>query len=266
MWEVLCRARPYDSLLKVRGPFAEMHLLQAIVRGDKPNIDLIDGLHGDVPVKDLKDLISSCWGERSQREPAYMCFKVLDLCHARACGSSFDIFFSYRWTQQKIGLHIVKMLTEFGFRVWIDKKNMSHDLAQSMSDGIRASTVFLCVVSRDYQASPNCMFELSQARLQGKSVVVLVAEADPFVWSTQELKDGASLVNHKWVDISKVAADPVWAPSTLAADTIPTPEVHLELKNLIESDVLDLLDSLNCHPSLSLEASCLISTAPNYLP
>ena len=239
-----------------------MHLLQAIVRGEKPDIDLLDSLHGDVPVKELKDLISSCWGDRVQREPAYMCFKVLDLCHARACGSSFDCFFSYRWTQQKLGLYIVKLLSECGYRVWIDKKNMGHDLVASMTDGVKAATVFLCVVSRDYQTSPNCMFELAQARLLGKPIVVLVADADPLVWGSQELKDGASLVCKKWVDISSIAADPVWAPAAAALDTTPTPQLHQQLKEKMENDILDLLEGHNCHPSLSLEASCLTSTAP----
>jgi hypothetical protein len=94
------------------------------------------------------------------------------------------------------------------------------------------------------------------------NIVVLVADPEPLVWGSQELKDGASLVGKRWIDISSIAADPVWAPAAAALDAAPTPELHQQLKEKIENDILDLLEDHNCHPSLSLEASCLTTTAP----
>ena len=259
MWEVLVRKRPFDSILKTGGMWAEMRLVQAVLRGDRPDISEIDALDR-VCRSELKALISSCWSnERASRLTAYACFEILEQCHARSSNLAFDIFFSYNWSQKKIGLHLVKMLTEAGYRVWIDRKDMSHDMTQAMVSGITAATVFLCLISREYQSSKNCMFELDNAKSMGKPIITLVAQPKPFDWASPALLEAASLSTHLFVDISSIAADDVWKEAS--NDALPSASVNGLLKDVIEETVIDLLDHNSCRPSMRLERSSFTSSS-----
>ena len=81
-------------------------------------------------------------------------------------------------------------LREAGFRVWLDRNELGHDLETGMREGITKSAVFVALVSPDYAASAPCMFELRQAAVAGKPLVACCVE--PGFWRAWTLADGAT--------------------------------------------------------------------------
>jgi hypothetical protein len=92
-----------------------------------------------------------------------------------------------------------------GFNVWLDSVNMGHDLQASMRTGVAASDCVLVLLSPDYAASVNCMFELREAAAAGKPIVTALVE--PGFWKSWVLADGATRAvpdDHEAVALAKL--------------------------------------------------------------
>ena len=76
-----------------------------------------------------------------------------------------------------------------GLSVWLDEAEMGLDLAASMSEGIAKSSVVVALVSPDYAASANCLFELRSAVAAGKPLVTCCVE--PGFWRSWLAADGS---------------------------------------------------------------------------
>ena len=133
--------------------------------------------------------------------------------------TSFDIFFSYNWNIQPFAMYLVTLLRELGFKVWFDTAinpsiapcNMKHDMQESMRNGIKNATVFLCLLTDAYQKSTNCLFELDEADKEKKPIIVLVAEDKMKVatnWSV-DTNSKAKFYN-MWVDFAEEVNSTYW--------------------------------------------------------
>jgi serine/threonine protein kinase len=249
IWEVMCRTRPYSHILQSRRQNQiESRLIKAVKSGERPNLD---ALPTDFPLpvrEELKRLIESCWNpDRNLRPTAHTCYKVLEQTHSLLSGQTYDIFFSYRWTHQKVGLHVVKLLQAYGYRVWIDKNCMSRDMRTSVIEGVQNSSVFLCFLSKSYQDSSACMFELEEAKKKSKPIVVVVVDENSLDWANQIVKSAVDLAGYKYTDISSLTSDPFWADKT--ADTL-VPDALDEAVSKKWTDLVSLLDTY-CEPSLA---------------
>jgi len=244
IWEVMCKTRPYSHILQSRRQTnqIETRLIRAIKSGERPNLDV---LPSDLPLpvrEEMKKLIESCWNpDRDLRPMAYTCYKVLEQAHSLLSGQTYDVFFSYRWTHQKVGLHVVKLLQDYGYRVWIDKTLMRHDMDVSMIEGVWNSSVFLCFLSKNYQDSKACMFELEEAKKNNKPIVVVAVDENPSIWANSVVK------NHLFADISTLALDPFWTDKTPDASVPET--LDEAISQMLTADLVPLLHKY-CEPSL----------------
>ena len=61
---------------------------------------------------------------------------------------------------------------------------MQWDLVKYMQDGVAKSKLVLACISKDYEASQNCMFELRETcKLANKPIVTLSTDTNSFAWA-----------------------------------------------------------------------------------
>ena len=105
-----------------------------------------------------------------------------------------DVFLSYSWgengVRKALADEIYLALRAAGMSVWIDEAEMGLDLVASMSEGIAKSSVVVVLVSPDYAASANCMFELRSAVAARKPLVTCCVELG--FWKTWGLDNAGS--------------------------------------------------------------------------
>jgi len=210
--EVLSREHklPFD------GVTSETQLIEeVVVKGRRPNMA---DIQSDVP-ESLKRLIEACWSvNRKDRPTALECYTRIDQCYNVLSNSSYDIFFSHPWTQKPVLRYVKRYLNAVGYKVWYDEDDMQWDLVKSMQEGVSKSKVVLVCISRAYESSRNCMFELTEScKLANKPIIALSTDADPFSWAGQnqthgDLKQmcGISGQGKLFFDIGEICARPGW--------------------------------------------------------
>ena len=79
--------------------------------------------------------------------------------------ADWDVFISYRHADVTAVKPIASALTERGLRVWFDADNLraGETFDDAIQSAIKASTVTLCLVSRQYQLSTYCLKEYHYA-------------------------------------------------------------------------------------------------------
>jgi hypothetical protein len=112
--------------------------------------------------------------------------------------------------------------------------------------GIRDSKVFLACVDSVYQDLDRSMSELEEARAlnsisQGKTVITLVVEENPFLWASARLRDLCGFSSSLFVDISG-SARLDWESENGA-----TPSALAQLRRHM-GPLIRLLDENGCKP------------------
>lgn len=191
------------ELLSQETSFADIHtgpdLKSALDSGYRPSLDF---LPSDTSYA-LKEMIKHCWDkDRKQRYPAVKCYSILSAIYQQMAEKRFNIFFSHKWNQKDFLVHIHSGLLKQGYRVWYDQHHMEHKMDKSMTSGVAGSDVFLACVSKLYQQSDNCIFELSEAYKSNKPIIVLVLDEKPHSWMTETMKDMCNLKSNLFIDIS----------------------------------------------------------------
>ncbi|KAJ3025168.1 UNVERIFIED_CONTAM: hypothetical protein HDU68_007416 [Siphonaria sp. JEL0065] len=83
----------------------------------------------------------------------------------------FDVMLSYQWdSQSKVLLIRDELKKRYGLNVWMDVDKMRDNIFTSMAEAVDKSKVVAAFVNGKYQASPNCLSELSYARDRKKKI------------------------------------------------------------------------------------------------
>ncbi|XP_078681229.1 uncharacterized protein LOC144916109 [Branchiostoma floridae x Branchiostoma belcheri] len=88
-------------------------------------------------------------------------------------GFTYHVMISYSWAQQEVILKVKEHLNKDGYRVWLDKDEMSGTMLESMARGVRSSAIVIIAVSEDYVASDNCKREANFARDKKREIIPL---------------------------------------------------------------------------------------------
>ena len=89
----------------------------------------------------------------------------------------WDVMVSYNWkTGKECANDLYKVLTENGYRVWIDEKNMAGDLESEMAKGVANSEIVLLLISEEYERSHNCIREYTHANSCRKIIIPIQVE------------------------------------------------------------------------------------------
>jgi hypothetical protein len=242
-WEILARKKPFSDIKKETVLCSKVHLGHRPPKSQLPT---------NLPPP-IVTMIEDCWSkDRSKRYSAVECHSTIDYHFHLMSEEKFDIFFSHAWVNKPLLSHVYRMLTKAGYKVWYDMNDMGHDLNESMKQGIQNSAVVVACVNTVYQSRPACMFELAEARsIEGKQIVSVVLEENPFVWASPELEELCRLRRTMWVDISAIAKDPVWV-----SESGPERKLLQQLQTSL-TPLFKLLRDLKCFPSYvpSVEAN-----------
>jgi hypothetical protein len=143
----------------------------------------------------VRDLVARCLAaDRAKRPRMAEVRATLERELLLAQSGRFDVFISHAWgarsRRKPFTDAVYAALRAEGFSVWLDSIHMGHDLQTSMRAGVAASEAVLVLVSPDYAASANCMFELREAAAAGKSLVAALVE--PGFWTAWQLPGGAA--------------------------------------------------------------------------
>jgi hypothetical protein len=89
---------------------------------------------------------------------------------------NFDIFLSYNWASKNLAVSLFKILTQtYSLKVWMDDLELdSRMLYQQLCDGINNSKCFLCLVTKKYSESDNCIREINFATISKSKLIVFV--------------------------------------------------------------------------------------------
>ena len=89
----------------------------------------------------------------------------------------WDVMVSYNWkTGKECANDLYKVLTENGFKVWIDEKCMAGDLESEMANGVANSDIVLLLISEEYEKSHNCIREYTHANTCQKIIIPIQVE------------------------------------------------------------------------------------------
>ncbi len=100
------------------------------------------------------DMIRACWDkDRKRRKTASECYAIAVQAFNVVSSKKFDIFLSHAWVNKGVENPIHAWLTSLGYRVWIDVREMGHNLDESMKEGTASSSVFLACINSTYQRS-----------------------------------------------------------------------------------------------------------------
>lgn len=92
-------------------------------------------------------------------------------------GAPQRVMVSYSWANQAVGRKVDEYLTQRGFVVWRDEKNMKGDIIDAMTSAVLLSDVIVALVSESYFKSANCQTEFKFAHNNKKCIVPILAEA-----------------------------------------------------------------------------------------
>jgi hypothetical protein len=172
MWETLTGQYPYGKL-------SIEQQMKALRDGQRPNLDLLNEYVPREFKKTLKSLIKRCWStDRKARPSAVECYSIISNVLLRSQDKEYDIFFSHPWMEKDFLDHVFTLLSEMEFRIWYDKNDMGYTIEESMFEGIKKSSLFLCCLSSTYLLRSNCMKELRKAAELNKRIIVLIIESD----------------------------------------------------------------------------------------
>jgi hypothetical protein len=90
-----------------------------------------------------------------------------------------NVFLSHSHVDKRVARRIVRRLTAFGLRVWIDERELrvGATLTTSIRDQIHESDVLLLIVSRDSASSKWVELEVEFAQGDGKLIVPIFIDA-----------------------------------------------------------------------------------------
>jgi serine/threonine protein kinase len=233
-WEILSQNKPFVDLKSIS------ELSFTIHRGNRPPLDL---LPIETPTN-ISSMITDCWSkERKSRMTAVECYSLLSHHYQILTQKKFNIFFSHAWKSKPFLSNIFNELVKLNYRVWYDQNEMGYNLQTSMIDGIAKSDVILVCANQNYQNSPNCMFELNEAKRQNKKIVTLIIEENPFSWAKDELKLLTNMSSRMFVDVGQI--------STFSWDT--EDGISKEMINSLRDGLkplINILNELQCLPNL----------------
>jgi serine/threonine protein kinase len=256
-YEIMCGTHqpPFHDIVD------EQQLVEQVAKRDRrPPLSAISA---DTP-SSISKVVELGWHkERSLRPSALEFYTTADQCFNVVSSNMFDIFLSHPWAKKSVMRHIKRFLASIGYKTFYDQDNMQWDLKRSMEEGVLRCKVVLACISRDYEKSKNCMFELGEAsKLAGKPIVTLSTDANPVSWAGSDrrfgdLKQlcGINGQGKMLFDIGDLCARPEWNETD--ESLIPKQlidELHLKLSELVKY----LRDShINCVPSLSSSNSAI---------
>eukprot|EP00112_Aurelia_sp_Birch-Aquarium-sp1_P010458 Seg2231.6 transcript_id=Seg2231.6/GoldUCD/mRNA.D3Y31 product="hypothetical protein" protein_id=Seg2231.6/GoldUCD/D3Y31 len=90
--------------------------------------------------------------------------------------SKGHVMISYQWDFQAEVQQIYDQLTSFGFKVWMDKAEMSGDIYKKMSGAVEEASVVVICMSSKYQTSKNCQREFEYAQVLNKKMIPIKLE------------------------------------------------------------------------------------------
>ena len=212
-WELLVGERPWDG-------YDEASRL-ADVRSGK-TLDL-----GKLPrllPKSVDALLARCLAlDRAARPRMVEVLQVLEQARdaLEGGGRRRQVFLSYCWgrgeRRKPLATEVYVALLHEGFSVWLDDVEMKHDMHKSMYEGVSNCDVVVALITPDYAASENCLFELRCAASAKKPVVACCAE--PGFWRSWKLADGSraipdehevaglsNLQKNQWVDLGEASS------------------------------------------------------------
>ena len=252
-WEILSSEHkiPLDDL-GIGSDRAKL-IDEVLRKGSRPKLT---ELHPDTPPS-LSRLLHLSWhSDRLARPTALEFYTRVEQCYNVLSNSSYDIFFSHPWKKKSVLRHAKRYLNAVGYKVWYDEDDIQWDLVKSMRDGVAKSKVVLACISRDYENSQNCMFELRETcNLASKPIVTLATDANPFSWAGTntthgDLKQmcGISGQGKLFFDIGEICARPGWdQPDDAMIPPKHISDLRTELDKLIK---LLQGSQLNIRPTL----------------
>ncbi|KAK6192097.1 hypothetical protein SNE40_003636 [Patella caerulea] len=90
--------------------------------------------------------------------------------------STGHVMISYQWADQKKLIQISQMLSEAGYLVWMDIKDMEGSTLQAMADAVEKACVVLVCMSERYKESSNCRTEAEYAFTLKKPIIPLMMQ------------------------------------------------------------------------------------------
>ena len=196
-WEVLTGLRPWDG-------FDETTRLLLLRTGGALDLALLPAATPPA----VRELLLRCLAlDRAERPRMGEVRATLEREHEVLSSGHFDVFLSYAWGARSARVPLADALYAAlrgaGFRVWLDRNELGHDLHTGMCAGIASSAVVVALLSPDYAASAACMFELRQAAEAGRPVVACAAE--PGFWRSWLLADGMTRAVPEGHDMVRLA-------------------------------------------------------------
>lgn len=172
-WEVLTGKMPWDG-------HDAVSRLVALRTGD----DALDMalLPGDTPPAVVK-LVEQCLQlDRTARATVDDARAVLERAAVELDSGHFNCFLSHAWGAapthegHTAAMALASVLCKNHLRVWVDERDMGHDLAASMRAGVANSDACVVLLTRPYASSAACMFELRTAVELGKPIITVLLE------------------------------------------------------------------------------------------
>ena len=156
-WEVLVGERPWGGL-------DEVTRLTAIRSSQTLDLGRLPSL---LPVGLRAALARSLALERAARPRMAELLQALEQARdaLEGGGRRRQVFLSYCWgrggrNRKPLATEVYHALMAEGVGVWLDDVEMQHDLRKSMYEGVANCDLVVALVSPDYAASENCLFEL----------------------------------------------------------------------------------------------------------
>ena len=257
LYEVLTGTAPWKG-------YSEISRITSLVRGEGLNSALLP--LATPPA--VREALARCLSPARSKRPNMTELRSTLERELRVAGSGrFDVFISHAWgvgaRRKPLTDVVYSALRAEGLSVWLDSNEMGADLQASMRQGIAASDVVVVLVSPDYAASANCLFELREAARAGKPIVTCVVE--PGFWRTWKLRGHravpddhelvalAGLATRLYVDLG-AASQVAWGTGTDVSDA--------ERKTLYAPEALPrLLEQLHAAaPAASADGAHVAST------
>ena len=281
-WEVLSGGVPWDGC-------TEQRRVRMLVQGKAGGPATLLGtppLPVDTPAA-VRAALGRCLSEeRGARLPADRVAELLHQAEQEMAGGSWHIFLSHAWGADgkpaPLTFEVYQRLVDAGFRVWLDKAEMGHDMDVSMQNGIAKSGCVVALLSSRYGTKPdpakdNCLKELRWASATGRPIIACLADPDAG-WFPAADGEVARLVgtHHLFPDL-RAAAAVDWRADVSAGEREVLTKVPGALPKLLQfvgqklaltriaepegadrSAVLSLVAALTSHSSDSavVEQSC----------
>ena len=154
-------------------------------------------------------------------------------------------------------MYVYKQLSNLGYKVWYDEKDMGHNLTQCMSDGIKRSKVVLVFLNELYQKRDNCRLEMKLASDERKPIIAVFIQPDMYSKANHEAKQylefgngagGKMFVNA----LEDIAIDACWGAKDPNGEKINPPIDKLQELNVKMESLRNVLEApdIDCTPSL----------------